>query len=198
LTAELKTFIFSDRYTISRNQKAEGGRFVGLFLAVAATRPGAFRVERSTIIAASPERIFGLIDDLQAWPSWSPYEKLDPNTKHKYEGPRHGVGASCSWAGNSKVGEGKMTIIESTPYERIRIRLDFVRPFKATNQGEFTFTRGANGLNVTWAMSGEAGFACKTFTLFMNMDRMIGKEFEAGLAEMKRVAESPVPVAAAR
>lgn len=171
---------------------------VALFLAVVATRPGAFRVERSTMIAAPPERIFGLINDLQSWASWSPYEKLDPNTKHTFEGPRQAVGASCSWAGNSKVGEGKMTIIESIPNERIRMRLDFVKPFKGTNQGEFLFKPTANGVTVTWAMSGEAGFICKVFTLFMNMDRMIGKEFEAGLADMKRVAESAVPVAAAR
>src|SRR5690349_3547692 len=156
---------------------------VALFIIVAVSRPGAFRVERSTMIAAPAERIFGLINDLQSWASWSPYEKLDPNTKHIFEGPRHGVGASCSWAGNSKVGEGKMTIIESTPYERIRMRLDFVKPFKGTNQGEFTFTGGPNGVNVTWAMTGEAGFICKVFTLFMNMDRMVGKEFETGLAD---------------
>ena len=114
---------------------------VALFLAVVAARPATFRSERSTTIAARAERIFVLIDDLQSWGSWSPYEKLDPNTKHIFEGPRQGVGASCSWAGNSKVGEGKMTIIESAPYQRIRMRLDFVKPFKGTNQGEFTLNR---------------------------------------------------------
>jgi len=171
------------------------GGVVVLFFAVIATRPGAFRVERSTSIDAPAEKLFGLINDLQAWASWSPYEKLDPNTTHTFEGPRQGVGASCFLAGNAKVGEGRMTITESTPYEHIRMRLDFVKPFKGTNQGEFTLTPSSNGVAVTWAMSGEAGFVCKMFSLLMNMDRMIGKEFETGLAEMKRVAEAAVPVA---
>jgi uncharacterized protein YndB with AHSA1/START domain len=167
------------------------------FLIVVAARPNAFRVERSTTIAAPAEAIFGLINDLQSWASWSPYEKLDPNTKHKFEGPRQGVGASCSWAGNSKVGEGKMTIVESKPYERVTMRLEFLKPFKGTNQGQFTLRPATNGVGVTWSMSGETGFICKMFSMFMNMDRMIGKEFETGLADMKRVAESAVPVAAA-
>ena len=171
---------------------------VALFLIVIAARPGNFRVERSTTIAAPAETIFPLINDLQAWARWSPYEKLDPNTKHTFAGPRQGVGASCSWAGNSKVGEGKMTIVESKPYDRVTLRLDFVKPFKGTNQGQFTLQPVAHGVAVAWAMTGETGFVCKAFSLFMNMDRMIGKEFENGLADMKRVAESAVPVAAAQ
>src|SRR5262249_47185507 len=151
---------------------------VAVFLIVIAARRGDFRVERSTTITAPAEVIFGLINDLRSWARWSPYEKLDPNTKHKFEGPRQGVGASCSWSGNSKVGEGKMMITESTPYERIILRLDFVKPFKGTNQGEFTLKPGSNGVAVTWAMAGKAGFMCRMFSVFMNMDRMIGKEFE--------------------
>jgi uncharacterized protein YndB with AHSA1/START domain len=171
---------------------------IAVFLIVVGARPGAFRVERSTIIAAPAEKIFDLINDLQSWASWSPYEKLDPNTKHTFEGPRQGVGASCAWAGNSKVGQGKMTITESKPYEHIVMRLDFVKPFKGTNRGEFTLKPVAEGIAVTWAMSGETGFICKMFSVFMNMDRMIGKEFETGLADMKRVADAAVPLAAAR
>src|SRR5262245_56614412 len=114
------------------------GIVVALFLIVVASRPSAFRVESSTVIAAPAEKIFGLIDDLPSWASWYPYEELGSNTKHTCEGPRQGVGASCAWTGNSKVGQGKMTITESQPYEHIVMRLDFVKPFKGTNQGEFT------------------------------------------------------------
>jgi len=116
--------------------------------------------------------------------------------KRSYTGAASGIGSVYSWAGNKDIGEGQMTITESKPYERLGIQLEFFKPWKATNHAEFTLKRVANGVSVTWTMSGQKNFMCKLFSIFMNMDEMIGKDFASGLAELKREAETAVPVAA--
>jgi uncharacterized protein YndB with AHSA1/START domain len=153
-------------------------------------QPAAFRIERSTTIAAPPQAVFEQVNDFHAWGGWSPWEKMDPQLKRTYEGPTSGTGAVYSWAGNSKVGEGRMTIQKSEQPSLISIKLEFLKPFAATNTATFTFTPVAGGTKVVWAMEGEKNFPCKAFGLFMNMDKMCGDDFERGLAAMKTLAES--------
>src|SRR5207244_1241369 len=138
------------------------------------------------------------VNDLRRWEAWSPWAKIDPAMKRTYDGPPAGAGAVSEWSGNNKVGAGRMTITDSRPHERIRIKLEFFRPFKAINTAEFTFTpQGGQtqvasqlATEVTWSMSGEKNFASKAFGLFVNMDKMIGGEFDKGLAQLKTIAES--------
>jgi hypothetical protein len=163
---------------------------VAVVLIFAATRPDNFRVTRSLEIAAPPDRIFPLIDHLSAWRGWSPWEKKDPAMQRTLSGPASGVGAAYAWKGNKNVGEGRMEILESAANERIRMRLDFVAPFEGHNQVEFTLAPGASGTRVTWSMSGPSPFLSKLIGVFMNMDTMIGTDFEAGLAALKTQAES--------
>jgi Polyketide cyclase / dehydrase and lipid transport len=149
-----------------------------------------FEVVRSTTIAASPERIHGLIDDFHAWRAWSPWEDVDPNLKREYSGPGSGVGAKYAWEGNRRAGKGSMEIVSSTP-ERIDMRLVFEKPWKANNQVAFELApSGDTTTDVTWRMRGSnAGFAA-LFSRVVSMDRLIGKDFEKGLARMKGAAES--------
>lgn len=162
-------------------------------LAVAiVTRPATFRVERSTTVSAPADVPFGYVNDFHLWSEWSPWEKLDPNLKRTFSGAPSGAGAVYSWAGNSKAGEGRMAITESAPNQRIAIDLQFLKPFKARNLTEFMFKPSADGVGVTWAMSGENTFVTKAFSLFMSMDKMVGKDFEQGLANLKTVAETAV------
>ena len=163
---------------------------IGVFVAVVALQSSDFRVERSAIVSAPAPVVFAQVNDLHNWEAWSPWAKLDPAAKQTYEGPRAGTGAAFSWAGNKQVGEGHMTITESRPAELIRFRLDFVRPFAGTNTAEFTFTPRDDQTAVTWTMSGRQNFMAKAFCMFMNMDKMVGGEFEKGLAQMKSVAEA--------
>jgi hypothetical protein len=163
---------------------------VAVLSVLIARRPAAFRIERSTTVAAPAEAVFELINDLHHWIDWSPFEKRDPKMQRSYDGPKKGVGASYSWSGNREIGAGRMTITESSPFERIAIKLEFLKPFKATNEAVFAFRQSANGVSLTWSMSGKNNFMCKAMSLFMNMDKMVGKEFENGLAELKRQAES--------
>lgn len=154
------------------------------------TRPPTFRVERAVTVAAPPERIHPLIDDFRAWSRWSPYEALDPTMRRTFVGPEAGVGAVYAWAGNGKAGAGRMEILEST-LRRVAIRLDFVRPFKARNTAEFKLEPQADGATrLTWAMHGPNLTVGKAMSLFLDMDRMIGRDFEAGLARLKAVAEA--------
>ena len=161
-----------------------------LFIVVIAGQPDEFKVVRSAKISAPPEKIFPHVDDLHEWKAWSPWAKLDPNAKSSFDGAAAGVGAAMSWDGNKKIGAGKMTITESRPGELIRIRLEFIRPFQATNTAEFTFKPCGNQTLLTWSMSGQNNFGGKIFGLFMNCDKMVGSDFEKGLAAMKLVAES--------
>ena len=161
-----------------------------LFMVVVALRPAAFRIVRSATIAAPPEAVFEQVNDFQKWRGWSPWEQKDPALKRTYEGPPAGKGTVYSWAGNKEVGEGRMTITESQPDEFIRIRLEFFKPFAATNTGEFTFVPQGDGTLVTWSMAGRQGFCAKAFCMFMDMDKLVGSDFEKGLAGMKALVES--------
>jgi len=158
-------------------------------LAFAATKPDTFTITRSATIAAPPSAIFPHVNDFQKWRGWSPWENLDPNLKRTYSETTAGQGATYAWAGNSQAGEGKMTITESTPNERISLKLDFVKPMEATNKVVFLFKPEGEGTNVSWTMDGENAFVGKIFSVFVNMDAMVGGSFEQGLASLKAVAE---------
>ena len=160
-----------------------------LFLIVVATRPSGFKVERSASIAAPPATVFEQVNDFHAWAAWNPWGKLDPNMKQSYEGPASGVGAVYHWAGNNQVGEGRMTILESRPNELVKIQLDFYKPFAGTSIAEFSFKPEGERTLVTWSMSGKNNFIAKAMGLVMNMDQMIGGQFEKGLAEIKTLSE---------
>lgn len=156
---------------------------------VIALQPPRFHVERSIAIAAPPERAFSQVVDFHQWATWSPYEKLDPGMKRTYSGAPSGMGATYAWAGNGKAGEGRMTIDESDSPSKIGIRLEFLKPFKATNRATFTFVRTGTDTKVTWAMDGNNNFISKAFHLVMDMDKLVGSDFERGLASMKANAE---------
>jgi uncharacterized protein YndB with AHSA1/START domain len=160
------------------------------FAAVVATRPGDFTIERSATIAAPAEAVFAQVNDFHNWEGWSPWAKLDPAMQQSFGGPAAGTGATDRWEGNSDVGEGGMTITESRPPELVRIKLEFLKPFAATNLTEFTFKPQGEQTRVTWTMSGHNGFMAKAFCMFMDMDKMVGGDFEKGLAALKSVSES--------
>ena len=161
---------------------------IGGALAYAATRPDHFRLERSTLIAAPPERIQPLIADFRQWPRWSPWEEKDPSMTRTLSGAESGVGAVYGWSGNGKVGTGRMEILSAEP-RAVAIQLDFLKPFEAHNRAEFTLVPGPEGTRVTWAMSGPQPFMAKLMSLVFDMERMVGPDFEAGLAKLKRQAE---------
>jgi uncharacterized protein YndB with AHSA1/START domain len=163
---------------------------VAVLIVIIALRPADFRITRSTSITAPPEVVFDQVNDLHKWAAWSPWEKLDPAMKRVFEGPQASTGASYRWAGNNKVGEGAMTITESRPYNLISIKLDFIKPFESTNLAEFTFKPEGNLTVVTWSMSGKNNFMAKAFCLVMNMDKMVGGDFEKGLLALKAVSEA--------
>lgn len=162
------------------------------FLIYASTRPDSFRYARSTVINARPDAIHPLINDYGNWPQWSPYEHRDPAMKRTFEGPIAGRGAVYKWNGNKNVGSGRMEILDTTP-NRVMIKLDFFAPFKANNIAEFTLEPRGAGTEVTWAMRGPVPFIGKVIGLLIDCDKMCGKDFEAGLASMKAVAEGKQP-----
>lgn len=164
------------------------------FIVLVATRPATFHVERSATIAAPAEIVFAQVNDFHKWGAWSPWEKLDPQLQKTFEGTS-GTGASYAWKGNDKAGEGKMTIEQSDKNARIVIKLQFLKPFPATNTATFTFTPDGQGTKVTWAMDGNNNFMSKAFQLFMNMDKMVGGDFEKGLAEIKSISETAAKAA---
>jgi len=157
-------------------------------LVVVALQPAEYRVSRSATIAAPPAAVFAQVNDLHQFQTWNPFAR-DPAAKNTFEGAPAGVGAVLAWSGNSQVGEGRMTITESRPNELIRIRLDFVRPFASTAFAEFTFTPEGGRTAVTWSMTGHKNFVAKAMGLVMSMDRMIGGQFEQGLAALKSKTE---------
>ena len=168
---------------------ALGTLVVVVLLAVAiSTRQDRFRVARKVTIAAPAEVIFAQINDLHRWGRWNPFEKLDPSMAKTFAGPEAGPGASFHYVGK-KAGEGRMTVTESTPHERVAVRGEFIKPFAATNVLEFTLEPVAEGVTVTWAMSGKNTVLGKTISLVMDMDTMLGKDFESGLAALKQVSE---------
>jgi uncharacterized protein YndB with AHSA1/START domain len=158
-------------------------------LVYAAMRPDAIRVERTASIKASPEKIFAQINDLKAWAAWSPYEKKDPAMKRTFGATTAGKGAVYEWDGNKSVGKGRMEITGTTQPSTIVIKLDFLEPFEGHNTAEFTMDGKGDATTVTWAMYGPANFVSKLMGVFFNMDKMIGADFEAGLANLKAIAE---------
>ena len=163
---------------------------VVLFIVVVALQPAEYRVVRTTTILAPASAVFAQVDDFHKWEAWSPWAKLDPAAKNTFEGPPAGTGAGFTWAGNKKVGEGRMTITESRPADLIRIKLDFMKPFPSTADTEFTFKPEGDQAVVTWSMAGRKNFISKAFCMFMNMDKMVGGDFEKGLANLKSVSEA--------
>jgi uncharacterized protein YndB with AHSA1/START domain len=161
---------------------------LALFVVFVASRPSAFRIARQLRIAAPAQTIFLYLVDFRAWAAWSPYEKLDPATQKRFDGPASGVGASYHYVG-PKVGEGRMTITAAEPGRRVAIRAEFIRPFAAINQVEITLVPVGEEIEVTWAMSGHNNFGFKAFGVFVDLDAMIGKEFAQGLADLKALAE---------
>jgi hypothetical protein len=161
-----------------------------IFVIVVALQPSDYRVSRTANIAAPAADVFAQVNDFHNWEAWSPWAKLDPNAKAIFEGPKAGQGAVFKWSGNSEVGEGSMTVTESTPAERIRIKLDFVKPMEGTSNVEFTFKPRGTGTDVTWTMFGQNNFIGKAMCLFMDQDKMLGGYFEKGLANLKSAVES--------
>ena len=159
------------------------------FLGFAATKPDTLRVERAISVKAPPEKIFPLIEDFHRWGSWSPYEKKDPAMKRTHSGAPSGKGAVYEWDGNRNVGSGRMEIADTTPASKVTIKLDFLKPFEGHNIANFTLEPKGDSTSVKWAMHGPNSFMGKVMSVFINMDNMIGKDFEAGLANMKTLAE---------
>jgi len=170
--------------------------FIGLvvivvvFVVIVALQPSEFRVARTATISAPPPAVFARVNDFHKWAAWNPWGKIDPAMKQAYDGAPAGTGAIYTWTGNNEVGEGRMTITESRPSDLIRIKLEFFKPFAATNTAEFTFKPEGNQTAVTWSMTGQNNFMAKAVHLFMNMDKMVGGQFEQGLASMKSLVEA--------
>ena len=158
-------------------------------LVYAMTKPDSFRIERSANINAPPEKIFSFINDFHNWVAWSPWEKIDPALKRAYSGTTSGKGAVYEWDGNNQVGQGRMEINDTSPPSHLLITLDFLKPFEAHNTAEFTLNGAGQSTNVTWAMYGPQPFLAKVMSVFCMMDRMVGPQFETGLANLKTVAE---------
>ena len=158
-------------------------------LIYAATRPDSFSIQRATRIKAAPEKIYALISDFPSWPTWSPWEKLDPEMKRTLTGAATGKGSIYEWSGSGKVGAGRMEITDTQAPAKVVIKLDFIKPFEGHNVTEFTLAPQGDTTEVNWAMTGPSPYISKLMGVFFNMDKMIGKDFEAGLANMKAAAE---------
>jgi hypothetical protein len=166
------------------------GAIIVVIVAIVAMQPSEFRVTRTATISAPASAVFTQVNDFHNWEAWSPWAKLDPAAHTTFEGAPAGTGAGFTWAGNKQVGAGRMTITESRPSDLVRIKLEFMRPFKANNTAEFTFKPDGQQTIITWTMTGHNNFMGKAFCLFVNMDKMIGADFDKGLASMKSVSES--------
>lgn len=169
------------------------------FVALVATRPDTTTVERSVVVDAPPTVVFDYVNDFRQWAAWSPWDALDPSQSKTFEGAETGKGAITTWSGNDKVGKGKMTILESKPGAFVRIELEFIEPWASKNETTFTLTPEGDGTKVVWGSTFDNNFMSKAFGLFVDMDAMIGKDFERGLATLKAAAEksktaSPVAV----
>jgi uncharacterized protein YndB with AHSA1/START domain len=162
---------------------------IAVVLILAATKPNTFSVQRATTVKAPPDRIFSLINDFHQWRTWSPYEDKDPALKRSYSGAESGNGAIYGWEGDKNVGKGRMEILDTSAPTKIVIKLDFFAPFEAHNTAEFTMLPQGDATNLTWRMHGPAPFLNKVMQVFLNLDNMIGKDFEVGLANLKRLTE---------
>jgi uncharacterized protein YndB with AHSA1/START domain len=163
---------------------------LAVFAAVVAFQPPEYSVTRTATIAAPASTVFALVNDLHKWEAWSPWAKIDPAMKQTYEGAAAGTGASSSWAGNKEVGEGRMTVTESRADELIKIKLEFFKPMEGVSVSEFAFKADGAKTTVTWSMTGHKNFISKAICMFMDMDKMLGGQFEKGLAQLKSVAEA--------
>ncbi len=166
------------------------GVIIAVILIIAAFRPDTYSINRMITVSAPPATVFSHVNDLTAWASWSPWAKVDPNMKSTFEGPASGEGAIHAWNGNMDVGVGRMTITKSVPPEQIVIHMDFLEPMAGVATAEFNFKPVDNETVVTWSMSGKNNFMSRILCLFMDMDKMIGDQFEKGLKELKSVAEA--------
>lgn len=166
------------------------GLLIVALLIFIATRPDQMHVERTALVNAPPQVVFGIINDLHQWGQWSPYDKRDPNMKKTYEGAAMGPGASYAWNGNKDVGEGRMTILDSRPGELITMKLEFTRPFRCQNRVDFKLSPTTGGTNVSWILEGKNTFMSKAMSLIMDMDQMVGSDFEVGLANLNTVAQA--------
>jgi len=162
---------------------------IAIVLILAATKPDTFSVQRAAIVNAPPEKIFPLINDFRQWGNWSPYEHKDPSMKRTYSGAARGSGAVYAWEGDKNVGKGRMEILDASAPSKIVIKLDFFTPFEAHNTAEFTMLPQGDATRVTWRMHGPAPFMARIMHVFINIDNMVGKDFEAGLANLKRLTE---------
>jgi hypothetical protein len=163
-----------------------------VFAAIVAIQPSEFHVVRTTTISAPASAVFAQVNDFHKWETWNPWGKIDPAMKQTYEGASSGTGAIYAWTGNAQVGEGRMTLTESRPSDLIKIKLEFLKPFASTSLAEFTFKAEGDQTVVTWSMIGQCNFIAKAVHLFVSMDKMIGSQFEKGLATMKAILEAPV------
>jgi hypothetical protein len=166
-------------------------------LAIAGIRPATYHVERNTLTSAPPQTVFAIVNDLNRFHEWSPWQKLDPAMKTSIEGSGIGAGSAYSWTGNDQVGEGRMSIMASTPANHVAMKLEFLKPWKSTSDVNFRIVPEGDGTRVTWAMDGNNNFMAKVMTLFMSMDNMIGRDFDRGLANLKQVSESAAAAPAA-
>lgn len=160
---------------------------VAAFAVVVALQPADFRITRSAMLPAPPAVVFEHVNDLHKWQAWSPWAKLDPAAKITFNETPAGTGARFAWAGNHEVGEGSMTITESRPAELVRFKLEFLKPFEATSTAEFTFKPAGDQTAVTWSMTGTNNFVGKAMSLIMNCDKMVGRQFEKGFANVESV-----------
>lgn len=162
-----------------------------LLLIFAATRPDSFRVERSIAIQVDQAEVYTLLNDFHHFPSWSPWQSMDPAMKVTHSGAARGQGAVYAWSGNDAVGSGRMEILKTVPNTSVTVQLDFIKPFEARNTTEYTLAAAGDTTTVTWAMFGPSPYISKLMGVFVSMDSMIGKDFERGLANLKAVAEKP-------
>lgn len=165
------------------------GLAIVVILGLAATQPDSFEVSRSTVISAPPAVVYSFVEDLHRHGAWSPWDKLDPNMKRTFSGAEHGEGSVYEWSGNDDVGAGRMTIVATRPNEQVDVRLEFLKPFEATNATSWHIAPASDGSKVVWSMSGPNNFVSKIMCVFADMDKMIGKDFEKGLDSLKHVSE---------
>src|ERR1700744_5469115 len=163
---------------------------IAVVLILALTKPASFAIQRSAVMQAPAEAVFPLINNFHQWTKWSPWENRDPALKRTYSGAESGKGAVYAWDGNKNVGSGRMEILDASAPSKIVIKLDFLKPFEAHNTAEFTILPQADATDVNWVMHGPAPFMSKVMQVFMNIDKMVGKDFEAGLANLKRLTET--------
>ena len=163
---------------------------VVIFCVVVAMQPSHFTITRSATFNAPPEALYSQVNDFNKWQAWSPWEKIDPNMKKTISNPSSGKGASYAWSGNDEAGEGKMTIADSKPNEAVKIDLEFIKPFPMKSVTDFTFKPEGEKTAMTWSMTGENNFMTKAFGLIANMDKMVGTDFENGMANLRPIVEA--------